>query len=280
MRLAAAGLVLALAVLPAAVLAAPLLETTISTVLRDRGRLDGRTVRVRGVIDQCDRFVCRICPEAVSEDGACITVRNWESRFNPEGSQYDAWKRDQLKQNERYRFSVVLLEGRVNFLSRAKRDKALSEQADAEAAAADEGLAIDFFPCTNKMNRVCVPWEEVVLERAQVTRVTWRMGPLRGRSSDHYATKLSRAPAEVTEALRAQLVAKDPKAADRMLVAFLNPQMPQTDAFVCVARKSKPPAAWPTTWGGLYGGPSDGYRCYSAFYASYDKRWGIGEVLE
>lgn len=217
---------------------------SVRELLRTPGLYAGATVRVRGLIDQCDGNVCHLCDDGTAR--RCISLRSWQARIDAEENLDDP-PISEAALDTRYRFSSVVLRGRV-YQPPSKR-KALDE-----AVRALE-MGADVFAC--RSTRDCSQSGEPLLDYVTVERVGWRPKAIDDLMfTEDGALPLQRLPATDV----AEMVAELGDALPRDHGETRGFSAPGYDGgWLCVSARAD---AWPTKLGQVPRSPTLPHRCW------------------
>jgi hypothetical protein len=145
-------------------------RVSIAELIADPARFKAKSVRLRGVVDQCSGRSCAICDEPPNST-ACIRVGSWlVEGVDPEDAGLERAAAEALRRV--YRFTTVEMSATFAFHSQKDEDEADRAMASAIADAARTGLEIDFVFGP----KVGATW----LEKARVDKIVRRWEPTKG----------------------------------------------------------------------------------------------------
>ncbi|NBB14740.1 hypothetical protein GVN21_05105 [Caulobacter sp. SLTY] len=253
MRLAVLAFVGSLLAAPA--LAQAPVDKTAAQVLAGGAALEGRTVRIRGFVDQCSRQACYVCDSLTPTPSSCLSLFRWRGAYTVEADE-DGFVREQDALNTLHRFSEVVLTGQVDIWGdddEQDYQRAVSEMVQAESRIVTCGG-----------DRVCHrrrsgPW----LDQISVERTLGRRSALDGLITDQ--RPLNPAPPSADAALREAFAARNngPLTVTDAATYVDNLENPNF-GWLCVDPSGRRPDRWPTLTAHLLPSPSNPYRCFAA----------------
>ena len=238
-------------------------ETTVATVRAYPEAFRSQTVRLRGEVNGCAGFDCRICPEEMTpesyEPDACLSMSF--DGFAIETGQ-EAYSAHRLME-EAFRFSVVTLIARVEPACLTNRPWS------PEPAPTDEDEIVEMVVCTDRAS---------VLRDARVEGVHDRHPANEGLPT-YQREELAPAP-DIEALLIADLFAAVPwDRDDNLQFATFRPEDrnfrdAEDEALLCVCLEDDCTGRWPTHEGlGALETPNNPYHCYWAL--KWDGRWRV-----
>lgn len=238
-------------------------ETTVAEVRADPEAFGSQIVRLRGELNGCAGFDCRICPEEMTpesyEPEACLSMSFDGFAIESEQSTYSA---NRLIE-EAFRFSVVTLTARVDPACLTNRPW------PPESPSTDEDDVVAVVVCSDRAS---------VLRDARVEAVHARHPANNGLPTYHRSALY--AAAELGDVLIADLLAAVPwYRNDNLQFAAFRPEdrsfrEAEDEALLCVCREDNCTGRWPTHEElGVLETPNNPYHCYTAL--KWDGHWRV-----
>lgn len=253
MRRLAPLLAILVALAPALALAAPR-EMTVAALRKAGAPLEGQTVRIRGVLDECTDARCNVCDSSVAKPDTCIVVQTWSGATKRDDDDR-AFTREQRATDQHYRFAEVILTARISFYG--DDDKAAADAADAET----DWSLVDPVPCVS--SRWCQEPGDLWLEEASVERVLVRHAAVDGLVTLPQPLKpASKQDAEAVRIAFAGLNASEVPASDAHV--YVQGRDRPFFAWLCLNEDGRGTDRWPTLAAHLLPAPANSYRCFIA----------------
>lgn len=238
-------------------------ETTVAAVRADPEAFGSQTVRLRGEVNGCAGFDCRICPEEMTpqsyEPEACLSMTF--DGFATE-TEHEAYSAHRLME-ESFRFSVVTLTARVDPACLTNRPW------PPEPPSTDENEIVEIVVCTDRAS---------VLRDARVEAVHERH-PANEGLPIYRLEALTSAP-DIESVLIADFLAALPwHRDDHLQFAAFRPEdrnftEAEDDALLCFCVEDDCTGRWPVHQGlGVLETPNNSYNCYWAL--KWDGRWRV-----
>lgn len=233
---------------------------TVAYVKQHIGDLHGRTIRMRGEVNECMSLTCKICDDPAEED-VCLGLDLFAD------SQAASYLVEEL-----YRFATITIDARIDASCEVRYDPdVFRSKSESDKAAATQHERQTFTVCTDRASSVM---------DARVIRVDARKAATQGRFDRYTGEALSEASTEQLGHVKAflnQLPWHD-EDDDTQLKLFVDPEPLETGIaeqyILCECLEDNCTGRWPTmTHHASTRTPANPYRC--AYFTRVGEMWVI-----